>query len=220
VACGVAFADSWETSCFGYLFEGKMNWFSVKTRAVRHFVVRLVAPQVYAQTRVDRVRSMTAYLKNNFVGPLVGVEIGVLKGVNAKIMLQNLPMKMLYLVDPYCTYVDHDEIIQNFADCLPLAKRNLSKFEDKTTFIIKKSDEAVDLIPDNLDFVYIDGNHAYDFVKRDIELYWPKIRRGGVLGGHDFHIGWKGVAKAVVEFALKDGLEFYGGAPSDWWIIK
>jgi hypothetical protein len=39
---------------------------------------------------------------------------------------------------------------------------------------------------ESLDFVYIDANHAYDFVKQDIELWYPKVKKGGYLWGHDY----------------------------------
>jgi predicted O-methyltransferase YrrM len=37
----------------------------------------------------------------------------------------------------------------------------------------------------SLDFVYIDGDHRYEAVRSDLELYRPKLRKGGVLAGHD-----------------------------------
>ena len=50
--------------------------------------------------------------------------------------------------------------------------------------------------------VYIDGNYAYDFVKRDIQLYWPLIEEGGFLCGHDYGLTipqQDGVKPAVAE---------------------
>lgn len=46
------------------------------------------------------------------------------------------------------------------------------------------------------DLVYIDGDHSREAVERDIELYLPKVKKGGWIGGHDFAT-WKGVTKAV-----------------------
>lgn len=54
-----------------------------------------------------------------------------------------------------------------------------------------------------LDFVYIDGNHLYEFVQADLEAYAPKIRPGGFLAGDDYGVeGWwqDGVTRAVDEF--------------------
>ncbi|GAF91208.1 unnamed protein product, partial [marine sediment metagenome] len=123
---------------------------------------------------------------NNKSGGLVGVEIGVQNGVNALSVLQNLPIKMLYLVDPYEAYIDYDgchypDMDEIFLD----ARERLSGFNDKIKFVKEYSVKASEILSDNLDFVYIDGNHSYEFVKQDIMCWFPKVRVGGVLGGHD-----------------------------------
>jgi len=69
-----------------------------------------------------------------------------------------------------------------------------------------------------LDFIYIDGNHEYEYVKKDIEMYWHKIKDGGIMAGHDIQL--KGVSDAVLEFARKNNLDIYFGDRRDWWIIK
>ena len=60
-------------------------------------------------------------------------------------------------------------------------------YEDRAIMVRGASKDVVGMFPDNhLDFVYIDANHAYEHVKRDIELWYPKVRRGGYLMGHDY----------------------------------
>jgi len=60
------------------------------------------------------------------------------------------------------------------------------------------SDIAKEKIDDNsIDLLFIDGNHSYKQVKRDLENYWPKVKIGGVLMGHDSHLS--GVIKALRE---------------------
>ena len=49
------------------------------------------------------------------------------------------------------------------------------------------------------DFIYIDGSHTYESVKRDLELYLPKLKKGGIIGGHDYSQIWPGVIEAVNE---------------------
>jgi hypothetical protein len=55
--------------------------------------------------------------------------------------------------------------------------------------------------------VFLDAAHDYDSVKKDLESWWPKIKFGGILAGHDFygtengHAEDNGVAKALKEFA-------------------
>jgi hypothetical protein len=69
------------------------------------------------------------------------------------------------------------------------------------------SKDACILFPDDyFDWIYIDGNHLYEFVKQDLELFYPKVKKGGFIAGDDYHRGgwWKGgVKKAVDEFISK-----------------
>ncbi len=56
------------------------------------------------------------------------------------------------------------------------------------------------------DWIYIDGNHQYDFVKQDLDRYYPKVKVGGFLAGDDYGSeGWwqNGVQKAVDEFVAQ-----------------
>lgn len=164
-------------------------------------------------------RPMIEYIRDNNGGyMLTGVEIGVRNGNNAQNILSLLPIKKLYLVDPYVEYDDVAHFSEKTQrEYYDFAKRRLNKFNNKT-FVIKTSEDAAREVPDNLDFVYIDGNHTYDFVKQDIELWYPKIVSGGVFGGHDATN--MGVMRAVVEFIGKTGLKFYSKAGVDWWVIK
>lgn len=161
-------------------------------------------------------------------GKLTGVEIGTFRGVNAHAILSFLPMETLYLVDPYLQYEEYSEAwIPNhtqsdFNDDYDMAKKRLRKYKNKIRFIKMKADEAITiscLIPDGLDFVYVDGNHDYEYVKRDLELYYPKLRTGGVIGGDNFEVEFQGVPRAVLEFIDAKDLRLYG-SDKDWWVIK
>ena len=51
-----------------------------------------------------------------------------------------------------------------------------------------KSEEVVDLFKDDfIDMIYIDGDHRYDYVINDIKLWLPKIKKGGIIAGHDYY---------------------------------
>ena len=69
----------------------------------------------------------------------------------------------------------------------------------------KSSDVAYADFPDAyFDWVYIDGNHLYDFVAKDLRLFYPKVKPGGFICGDDYGVGgwWEnGVQRAVDEFA-------------------
>mgnify|MGYP001615059141 CR=1 FL=1 len=113
------------------------------------------------------------------------------------------------------------KIIHNFDKVKEDASNILYSWEHekKLRWIYETSDDVFKkrYIPNDLDFIYIDANHNYEFVKRDIENSWNLLKKGGVLIGHDFT--FYSVAKAVIEFAEKKKLKVITKA-KDWeWII-
>jgi len=144
---------------------------------------------------------------------LVGAEIGTYRGENAKVILNHLPMEMLYLIDPYIR-VGHPHRIP---EAEGKARRRL-KGRTNVTWVRRPAHEAVSLVPDNLDFVYIDGNHEYGAVRRDIQDWWPKVKDGGILGGHNVTLA--GVAKAFFEFLQAHPGYRWHVRKLDWWVIK
>ena len=115
------------------------------------------------------------------------VEIGTDRGGSALHILTHTPCKKLYCVDPYIQYDDYRDAINNVTgDSLFNATRTLlAPFGDRVEMVRDFSDNAVTQIPDNLDLVYIDGNHASKFVYNDLKLWYPKVRPGGVIIGDD-----------------------------------
>jgi predicted O-methyltransferase YrrM len=79
-----------------------------------------------------------------------------------------------------------------------------SSDEDDVVIRRQTSLDAVHAFPDNyFDWIYIDGNHLYEHVKKDLECYYPKVRPNGIIAGDDYCFpGWwdDGVTRAVDEF--------------------
>ena len=193
---------------------------------VRHAIAKFVAPKLYADmVDVERLisgvpRPMTTYLKTHLnARGLVGVEIGTAAGNNALSMLRELPIKKLFLVDPYVPYIEHGRRL-SYVGAERIAKDRLGRFSE-AIFVKKSSDDALADVTEPLDFVYIDGNHDYDCVKRDITNYYPLVKPGGVLGGHDYlPRPVLEVCDAVDDFVQQHRhVEFHNILP-DWWIIK
>jgi hypothetical protein len=69
----------------------------------------------------------------------------------------------------------------------------------------------------SLDFVFIDASHEYDDVKKDILSWYPKIKKGGVIAGHDFTI-FEGVERAVNELFINQGMNYT--LKNSYWIHK
>lgn len=79
--------------------------------------------------------------------------------------------------------------------------------------------------PDNhFDFVFIDASHRYEPTKADIRLWYPKIRWGGILAGHDYHSTEPGtdVKRAVNELIPEELLSVEPTAKGYgvWWVKK
>ena len=175
-------------------------------------------------------RNMISFCQSYFDGcsGLVGVEIGVQRAINSVKILKLLPVDKLYLVDPYAEYTNDDtnnkEVFTSMDFQVSIYQEAVNRimrtgFKDKVRFVKKYSENAVKSIPDNLDFVYIDGNHDYEFVMKDLRLYYPKVRVGGVIGGHDWT--YPSVSAAVVDFCRDNNLmdDLVGGCP-DFYLIK
>jgi predicted O-methyltransferase YrrM len=121
------------------------------------------------------------------------VEVGVYKGYFAKQFIPELDsIDRLFLVDPWnspqCegqmvgSEEDHTQIITDF-------------HQFSNVHIVKDySQRAVNMFNDNsLDLVYLDAEHTYDGLLGDINLWYSKVKKGGILAGHDVfapeHIG-------------------------------
>lgn len=163
-------------------------------------------------------RPAIAFLREKFNKGLTGAEIGVYKGDNAEFILKILEPTMLYLVDPWNNFLDTDsnEII---GETQYLETQQRLKGYGNKRLIKRTSQEASKIIQDELDFVYIDADHHYDSVVNDLKLWYPKVKKGGVLAGHDYHRSMEGVVMAVNEFCVDNKLQLMY-AETDWWIIK
>jgi len=69
----------------------------------------------------------------------------------------------------------------------------------------------------SLDFVFLDNDHSTGHVLRELEEWYPKIKPGGILAGHD--INWPSVEKAVTPWSDMRGLSF-GVVGSSWVVVK
>lgn len=78
------------------------------------------------------------------------------------------------------------------------------------------ADSEVEIVS-SVNLIFIDADHGYDFVKRDIEAWYPKMAKGGVMLFHDYDQTSPGVIRAVDEFLLAHNwlrLEVFGDRTS------
>lgn len=165
--------------------------------------------------------------------PLVGAEIGVAAGDHAQEILEGLNIKKLYLIDIWEPYLQNGEKVDSLAHYHKTVIDRFSHCEN-VEILKKHSAVATLIVPDNLDFVYIDASHDYENIKKDIACWYLKVRIGGILAGHDYFGEWSGIVKAVDEFVNTFNYELHKVAnesidytkyhnavnASDWWITK
>jgi hypothetical protein len=119
-----------------------------------------------------------------------GAEIGSFKGEYAKEILKIWTGK-LYLVDVWreLNIKDYNDSSnqKEYLNIINQCCSNIKNYEDRCFMVRSDSENASKLFLDeSLDFIYIDANHKYEFVKQDISLWFPKVRKGGVVAGHDY----------------------------------
>ena len=121
------------------------------------------------------------------LGFKVGAEIGVEEGVYSARLCRKIPGLKLYSIDAWLVHGDYqDHVDQDRLD--RFYKNTQERLAPYDCEIIRKfSMDAVDDFEDgSLDFVYIDGNHRFIGIARDIDGWEKKVRVGGIVAGHDY----------------------------------
>lgn len=145
----------------------------------------------------------------------VCAEIGVHEGDFSREILDLTSPRWLHLIDPW-------EHMEEYESALfgGQASEGQASLDERYGKVVERfaaeigsgrvkvhrgysSSVAEEFADSYFDWVYVDGNHLYEFVKQDLELYYPKVKTGGYIAGDDYGgKGWwdNGVQKAVDEF--------------------
>ena len=151
---------------------------------------------------------------------LVGeaAEIGVKTGKYSDFLLEHWRGRKLTSIDPWLEaepdeYVDRANVAQNEHERFyEETRRRLARHGARSEIVRSTSVEAARNVADaSLDFVYIDARHDHDSVLEDLGAWYPKVRAGGIIAGHDyvdgtFPSGVFGVKSAVDEFFVARGI--------------
>ena len=142
----------------------------------------------------------------NKLGFKKGAEIGVATGRYSEILCQKIPGLYLWAVDPWGEYPDNWRTDESQEVAYQEAVKKLEPYN--VEIMRATSLEASLAIPLDLDFVFIDGSHTFDNVMLDIILWTPKVRRGGIVAGHDYYKFRKsGVIEAITTYSKAHGIE-------------
>ena len=156
-------------------------------------------------------------------------EIGVAYGYHAEQICRSLPDLSYFGIDPYLAGYDRqDSLAADVERLLPdpsggsmdrlyraVACKLAVQFSGRANLLRRKSEEGAAFFPDHFfDLVYVDGDHTYEGVRRDLALWMPKVRPGGIFCGDDYD--WEGVRRAVDTFVANRQLSREPSPPKKW----
>jgi predicted O-methyltransferase YrrM len=146
----------------------------------------------------------------NFNSGATFVEIGVWKGKSTVYMAEKIKESgknfYFYAIDPF---TGEGEEYQSDIDVknktlLETYYKNIEPVKSYIQTLVGFSYElAHNFKNEDIDFLFIDGDHSYNGVKKDLQLWFPKIKKGGTIAGHDYYEQTCGVSRAVDEFFPK-----------------
>lgn len=113
--------------------------------------------------------------------------------------------------------VDKEDLFYRFLNNIKPVRQVINPVIGESVKIAKQYQDL------SLDFVFLDASHEYEDVLADLNAWYPKVRYGGVLAGHDYNDhSWPGVKKAVDEFYAVDRKLDYEefSSHSDCFIVK
>src|SRR3989338_3480165 len=165
----------------------------------------------------------------------VGAEIGVFKGEFSRHILEITKPRELHLVDLWWKIGEYfqwggtkeDKGRLKTRDAFMSAKENVREADPEKVSIFHVGDdlEYLQRFPDGyFDWVYLDSSHKYEHTKKELELLRHKVRRGGLIAGHDWykdpaHVH-HGVYKAVAEFCARYKLRIFELDYFSQWCIE
>jgi predicted O-methyltransferase YrrM len=149
------------------------------------------------------------------------IEIGVYAGESTRIFSDHF--SKVYSIDPWTLVSEHlqSDTVELYTKGLRGAEVAFDELCEERKNIFKMKgfyEQYLDYFKDeSLDIVYIDGDHRPEAERKSIEDWYTKVKRGGIISGHDYYEGTPGVIKAVDEI--------FGGPVKvfedySWYLIK
>ena len=188
----------------------------------------------------QRVNKNSRHIMNLIQKGSIGAEIGVWEGCTSEAFVKQEP-QCLYLVDPWSVRGfdearaaqdpthDHKQYLRKYKRIAGEEnEESFNKYYDKVYTRVKKKFQENPIVQikrmtsteffqsydgEKLDWIYIDGDHSYTAVKRDLKGALKIVKKGGMILGDDYHWGSDrdkgGVKKATNEFAKEHGYEIH-----------
>jgi hypothetical protein len=121
------------------------------------------------------------------MGMKKGVELGVFAGEYSEVLMNRIPGLDLTAIDAWKIYKEYKDYKRNetMTNAYNETKRRAEKmgFKILPEWSVEASKQFAD---ESLDFIYIDSNHDFAHVVEDLNAWSPKVKKGGIISGHDF----------------------------------
>jgi len=192
-----------------------------------------VALPTYYDTLFQKERAdmLIRFLPRNSIG----AEIGVFRGEFSATIIRAIEPRELYLVDPwdiaygahYPNWGDYTErgalttaraLAETVSRTTSAAKTKVIIVKDFSLSWLAKAPDAY------FDWIYLDSTHAYDDTRQELALCARKVKREGILCGHDFEIRrdayHHGLFRAVTEFVREGEYELIWAGPQQQWALR
>jgi len=150
------------------------------------------------------------------------VEVGSYCGESSEIIATHFPNSTLNCVDPWEKYIEEGSTYDLDKQELELkeAEQIFTSMASRYSNIKKNKMSSIQyasqIEDESIDFIYIDGNHQYSSVIEDLTMWNKKVKKGGIISGHDFN--WSPVSRAIYEFFDKSPVSVF--EDNSWFYIK
>lgn len=177
------------------IYTDIQGWFDYE--AVYHQAVRNHPEGVFVEVGAWKGKS-TAYLASLIKGRAIRLfVVDTWKGSGGTDPLSDqytTPLLVPYGGDVFDHFLENMQACGVLQSLIPLRMRS--------------AQAAMLFADESIDFCFLDAAHDYESVMADLLAWYPKVKRGGTLAGHDFIIHWPGVVKAIQEFFAGKGPVF------------
>ncbi len=150
----------------------------IGVQLLHYLAIEIGLDHAHTQTTAAEQNALRKYS----AGKTSVIEIGVFEGVNTILFANSISNKgVVYGIDPFFKGrmgVSYSKLITT-----TLLKRN--KADRKVKLIEKLSWEAAADLPELVDFIFIDGDHSHEGIKKDWEMFSRKVHRHGYIAMHD-----------------------------------
>jgi hypothetical protein len=181
-------------------------WFKPKTNSPGKLI------QMRNESNTGGLLDLINVLPSN----MVMAEVGCYAGASTKMFMDSGKIEKLFAID---IWEDSMDIYKNINDehSFRLVERTFDSTVAPYNVVKYKStfDRVIDYLPE-LDFVYIDANHTYFYVKKDIKTALKKLKPNGIIGGHDYNNSSPDVIRCVNEIFGKPDIVFSDAS----WLVQ